>query len=292
VGFIPRADRDPHQPTLRNQWLGHQLRQIRKKSGRSLADAAAYLSYDPSYLARCERAEWPFRHDRLKMLLDFYQVGDLLERERLLAERERCWQTDIFDVDSASSIHNERSVNLPWLEGRAETIYLFAVLAVPGLLQTRSYAEAIMRFNGDPDEVIDHYVDLRLRRQQILDRADLVRLSAVISETALRHPVGDPAVMRDQLGHLLAAGRRPGVEVRVLPANTARPQVAAGPFAVIRLPKPFSSVAYVEHAAGRLYLESPTSRKFIEIYDRIRQSALSAAESAERITRIAEKEWA
>ena len=55
---MPRADRDPHQPTLRNQWLGHQMREIRKRSGRSLADAAAYLGYDPSYLARCERARY------------------------------------------------------------------------------------------------------------------------------------------------------------------------------------------------------------------------------------------
>ncbi|MFV2017130.1 hypothetical protein [Micromonospora sp. LOL_023] len=42
--------------------------------------------YDPSYLARGERAEWPFRQDHLNMLLDFCQVNDGDLRARLVAD--------------------------------------------------------------------------------------------------------------------------------------------------------------------------------------------------------------
>ncbi|WP_326555490.1 helix-turn-helix domain-containing protein [Micromonospora sp. NBC_01813] len=286
---MPRAARELFHPTLRTQWLGHQLREIRKRSGRSLADAALYLNYDPSYLARCERAEWPFRQDHLNMLLDFYQVNDGDLRARLVADLAASWQLNVFDM--GGSIHTNRSVSLTWLEGRAETIYLYAVLVVPGLLQTRDYAHATMRFYGDPDEGAERWVDLRIGRQQILDRSAPVRLSAVIDETALRYPIAEPATMRAQLTHLMTMNRRPGVEVRVLPAGTRRPDGAGGPFAVIRLPKPYPSVAYLENLAGSFYLEGPRSRKFVDAYDQIRRSALPAGESAKRITQIIEEEW-
>ena len=80
----------------------------------------------------------------------------------------------------------------------------------PGLLQTGDYARAMIR---DPrtvpaDEVEDR-VTARLARQRLLSRDRPARFTFFIHEFVLRLPVGGPAVMSDQLNHLLRVSVRP-----------------------------------------------------------------------------------
>jgi hypothetical protein len=58
----------------------------------------------------------------------------------------------------------------------------------------------------------------RLRRQQILDRADgtAPRLVAVITEAALMYRWGSREDRRAQIAHLAQVSRRPGAELRIL----------------------------------------------------------------------------
>ncbi|MEO3922885.1 helix-turn-helix transcriptional regulator [Micromonosporaceae bacterium B7E4] len=285
------SPREPAHPTLRQQWLAHQLRELRQQRGLSREDAAAYLGYDRSYLARCERSEWPFKRDIVLGLLDCYRVWDPEHRARLLREQEEAWQVDIFDTDLTGSIHGRSGVSLTWLEERAELICAYAIQVLPGLLQTWDYAEAVMRFYGDADNSIGQWLDLRMARQQILTQAKPVRLSVVIDESALHQPVGGPAVMRGQLTRLVEVCRKPNVGLHVLPAAALRPYGAWGEFTVLRLPEPYPSVGYLENVGGRFYFESPKSKRFIDGYHRLREAALSPGESAKLIVAVA-KEWA
>jgi transcriptional regulator with XRE-family HTH domain len=288
---MPRTNREPGPPTLRSQWLGQKLRELRLQHGLTLAEAAAYLGIDRSGLARFERAEWPFKRDHVLALLDRYQVRDPDERSRLLRQQEEAWRVDIFDTELTGSIYDETTVSLGWLESRAELICTYTNVIMPGLLQTSRYAEEVMKFYGNPTKVVDRSVKQRLARQQVVTGAKATKLSAIIDEPALRRPIGDAAVMRDQLAKLITLGRRPNVEVRVLPPSAPRPDGAWGQFAVLRLPEPYTSVGYLENVGGRFYFESPTSKRFIEAYDRLRKAALPPDESAELIKATA-KEWA
>ncbi|MEU8008533.1 helix-turn-helix transcriptional regulator [Micromonospora parva] len=73
------ASREPFVRTLRAQWLGQQMRELRERRGLTLKYVAQYLERDFSSLARYERAEWPFRRELVIALLDLYGVYN--ERE-------------------------------------------------------------------------------------------------------------------------------------------------------------------------------------------------------------------
>jgi len=66
--------------TLRAQWLGHQLRDLRERSGLSLRQVGEYLKRNFSALSRFENAEWPFPRGDVLQLLDLYGVHDGTER--------------------------------------------------------------------------------------------------------------------------------------------------------------------------------------------------------------------
>ncbi len=163
-------------------------------------------------------------------------------------------------------------------------------MVLPGLLQTPEYAGAVMRYYDYPEHAVAEGVRRRMARQQVLTGPKPTKLSAIIEETALRHQVGDPAMMRDQLLHLVTAGKNPNIEIRVMPPAAFRPEGSWGQFTLLRFPKPYRSVGYYENIAGRFYFEAPTSKRFVSAYDRLRKAALPPKESAELIAAVA-KEW-
>ncbi|WP_422772657.1 helix-turn-helix domain-containing protein [Plantactinospora sp. WMMC1484] len=128
----------------------------------------------------------------------------------------------------------------PWLrswadnEGRAIALRTFEHSVIPGLLQTESYARAIIGVGEHTPEQIEEAVRIRLARQAtVLDRPDPAILTAIIGEGALC-PRG--AIMKAQLEHLVDLGCRPNVHVRVVPFSAGLHPGMAGTFAVATLP--------------------------------------------------------
>jgi hypothetical protein len=108
---------------------------------------------------------------------------------------------------------------------------------VPGLLQTRDYAQAVFctRF-GATDEDVAEQVAARLRRQEILVREQPPVLWVILDEWVLRRPVGGREVMLEQLGRLVEAARMPSVRIEVIPAGAgAHTGLNAGGFAIADL---------------------------------------------------------
>lgn len=146
------------------------------------------------------------------------------------------------------------------LEQGASQIRAYESEAVPGLLQTRAYADAITRRGTAEraDADVEGHIELRMTRQTVLSRdADPLRLWTVVSEAVLRRVVGSPELMRAQLLHMAEMAQHPKITVQVLPyAHGAHPGMAAGPFQILGFPWPADpGIAYVEHRAGVLYLE-------------------------------------
>ena len=98
----------------------------------------------------------------------------------------------------------------------ATTLRTYEPLVVPGLLQTETYARALL---GDKEEA----VAVRLERQAIPTRADPKppRLRAVLDETVLHRRIGTPETMREQLEHLVRMAS-PEVSVQVVPEGCVR----------------------------------------------------------------------
>jgi transcriptional regulator with XRE-family HTH domain len=276
------------KPTLRAQWLGQSLRELRDTTGMTLARAGEYLQRNAATVSRFESGEYPIRRPDLMALLDLYGVSDRRKRDGLLQLSEDVWQKGWWDGYEPDV--ERYFVDLVWLESRATAIRSFAPLVVTGLLQTREYAEAVITaadWEAEPAQIA-RWVQLRMDRQAVLHQEAPPRLRVIIDEFALRREIGGPDVLRGQLAHLLAAAELPQVDLRVLPASVGAHACLSGDFLVFTIAELDLDVGYTDTTGGGVYVEPPDSERFVRVYDRLLDSALGPPESAKLIRAIGE----
>ncbi|MFJ3847350.1 helix-turn-helix domain-containing protein [Streptomyces albidoflavus] len=209
------------QPTARRIELGHTLRQLRADVGLTRAQAVEGLPFDETALQRVETGWKSFRQGaHLRALLERYGVTDEEEIDRLVAlQREgssREWWTPV-STSLVSGMPRFLGV-----ERAAREIRIFHPMAVPGLLQTEGYAQAVHKVGKPIEETTSEFVEasvrLRMARQEVLTQdEDPLKLWAVLYEPALGYAVGGPAVMREQYEHLAALSLRENITLQVLP---------------------------------------------------------------------------
>jgi hypothetical protein len=102
---------------------------------------------------------------------------------------------------------------------RARLFRIYEPAVVPGLLQTREYAVAVLSsfidFVRVPDDA-EEGATARLERQRVLTHGDR-RFHMVLGQQALHTNVGGAEVMAGQLEHLLAALRLPRMRLGIIP---------------------------------------------------------------------------
>lgn len=179
------------------------------------------------------------------------------------------------------------------LEAGATALANYQPLLVPGLLQTEDYARAViaqMRPDLTPDQV-DALVKVRMERQDSrLSGERPAYLRAVLDEAVLHRVVGSPAVMREQFDHLVQAGEQPNVTIQILPFSLGAHPGLYGPFVILTFPQPTAPLVWLENPNNSVYLEFESDvQNYMGIFDQLRASALSPAETRTRLTRIAEE---
>ncbi|MQA25270.1 MAG: helix-turn-helix domain-containing protein [Micromonosporaceae bacterium] len=274
-------------PTLRSQWLGQQLRLLREEAGLTLKEVGQYVQRDPSSVSRMEAGVHPARLPDVLAYLDIAGVEDPTRREELKQMGRDIWQKGWwtgYAEDVAASL-----IDRVWLENRARAIRSYH-LVIPGLLQTHDYAEAVIRAE-DPDAsdaLVARFLEVRMRRQQILDREDPLGLHVVLDEMALRRPSSSQEILRDQLGHLIEVVGQANVEIRVLPVDAESHPGLRGPFELFEMPEPYTEVGYVEGQAGEIFVEGAKADRLRRKYDGLCAFALDRDASAALITKAAE----
>lgn len=265
-----------HMPTLRAQWLGKLLRDLRESTGLTLREVANHIMRDASTVSRIEAGIVPVRMPDVVQLMNLYNLDDPTTRTALEQLSLDIWQKDWWD-GYASKIQL-RVMDLAWLESRAEQLRGFFPLVIDGLLQTRDYAEAVMRA-VDPDASeadLQRWIEFRMKRQQVLDK---LNYAVILDEGMLLRVVGDAAIMRTQFEHLLDVSHRPNVTIRVLPLSTGALASPESAFTLFTMPHPFPVVAQVPTEAGAIYVEMPKVTHFEAAYARLEQKALDAEDS-------------
>jgi transcriptional regulator with XRE-family HTH domain len=246
----------PEGPTALRIKLGAQLRRLREAKNITREQAAEAIRATPSKIGRLEQGQSPARRRDLTDLLAFDGLTDLQDRDGLLDLAQQ--------ASSPGWWHEFRDVMPAWLgpyvglEETAPVIRAYEVQFVHGLLQTPDYARAVIRLRhaDAPGTELDRRVTLRMRRQQILTRPDPPRLWVVQDEAALRRQIGDPAVMRAQLEHLIQITDNPAVTLQIHPFDAGGHTAAGGPFALLRFADPdLPDQVYVESLGGALYLD-------------------------------------
>ena len=279
------------RPTLRAQWLGQSLRQLRESTGMTLQQAAEFLQRNAATVSRFESGEYPIRRPDLMALLDLYGVSEERTRDGLIRLSEDVWRKGWWDA-YANTV-DRRYIDLLWLDARAERLRTYGAMLVPGLLQTREYAGTLIRnmATADTPEVqIGKMIELRMTRQQMLGGDAPISFAAVVDESVLRRVIGGSEVLRGQLTKLLEVTERPNVEVRVLPLRRGAHAGLDGSFWLYEMPDPYPDVTYVDTLAGALYVEEDAAvDRFRQAYDQLSAMALGGEESAALIA-AAEKE--
>ena len=180
------------------------------------------------------------------------------------------------------------------LEAEAAEIRTYQPELIHGLLQTEDYARAVIRAGrpGDTAGQVDRRVEIRMMRQQILDRDDPPRVRAVLNEGAVRRLVGGAEVMRAQLRKLAADRERATVMVQVLPFTAGEhPAMASGPFDLLVFAEAADrGVVTIENMTSSLSLDSDDDlRRYVTAFDYLQAAALGPRESRDMLITLAEQ---
>ncbi|UNT00094.1 helix-turn-helix domain-containing protein [Streptomyces tubbatahanensis] len=276
-------------PAVPRKVLGIRLRRLRESQYISRREAAEAIRVTNRKIEDLEHGRTGCALRDVADLLTIYGVTDESERAVLTALAQQAnapgwWQA--FQGVVPSWLHTYIG-----LEQAAGVIRTYEVQFVPGLLQTREYARAVIELahEEEPESAVQRRVDLRMRRQQILFGPRSPRVWAVIDEAALRRPVGGAAVMRAQLRHLSAMSEQPHVTVQIMPFSAGGHAAAGGPVTLLRLPESeLPDVVYLEQLDSASYLEDETDiEAYRRVTDRLVTRSLPPAETRGLLRRIA-----
>ncbi|WP_245714535.1 DUF5753 domain-containing protein [Micromonospora inyonensis] len=180
-----------------------------------------------------------------------------------------------------------------WIQVEREAVSLcwYEMAVVPGLLQTEAYARAIFASGGllKADE-IERRLGARVARQDVLTRENAPQFVAVLDESLLRRAVGGPAVMREQLFHLLdLSNALPHVRLHVVPSMAGAYAGLSGPFVLATLAGG-DDVAYLDNQYRGQVVDDPSALIWLrQAWESIRGEALPYGQSAKLIMEVAEQ---
>lgn len=187
-----------------------------------------------------------------------------------------------------------REVLLPWfrewvrIEQEATVLRTYQPLVLPGLLQTEEYARALLRGSHRfTEDGIEQQVTARMDRQVVLHRTDPPQLVVVLDETVLCRAVGGPAVMRNQLQHLVETSASHCVHLHVVPAAAGAYPGLSGPFVIATLPD-HDELAYLDNQLlGHIVHSVPDVLSLVRTWESVRAEALPQRQSIELIEEAA-----
>lgn len=264
------------------------MRKLRARTGMTLEEAGQLVGVSKATVSRYEATEGPVKWLVIDALCREYGASDA-ERQVIVAlakdARQQGWWSSFVD-------HIPETMNLMLtLEDEAVREDHFSCVYVPGLLQTRSYTTALQQANEmrRSAEEIDRLVDIRMRRQEILRRPDAPHLWAILDESVVRRVMGSPAIMREQLSHLLASSVSGNVTLQILPFSRGAHSAALGSFVILGGPEPSLDVVYVDLHVGSVFMEKDAElARYRLAFEYLRAQALDIEASRELISRARE----
>ncbi|MFD5537109.1 Scr1 family TA system antitoxin-like transcriptional regulator [Streptomyces sp. NPDC127079] len=260
-----KPPRPKNQTSLK--MLGKQLGTARRAAGLTQTELGLRVGLDDQTIASIEQGRRALKPDtaaRLDEVLDTKGV--------LTAGVANLPDVDQFPMWAELYMEHERE---------AIALSSYANQVLPGLLQTRAYAEAVLRERVpayDEDE-IEPKTTARIERQDILRRRNPPTVSFVVWEPVLHLAFGGSEVRTGQLRHLRAAAELPCVSLQLMPTSAVSHAGLDGPFVLLETPD-HQHLAYVEGQRGSQWVsDADEVSRLARKYAMLRAQALSPLES-------------
>jgi len=282
------ADGSSPSPIVQRRRLRAELRAARLKAKLTQEQVASTLDWSLSKVIRIEAGSVGISTTDLKALLSAYDIDDQEHVDKLVAlgkiARERGWWSNYREVLSTELLQ------LIEYESAAAITRNFQPLVVPGLLQTEEYARSILREHASSDRV-EALTEIRMKRQELLDRPDGPLLFFILDEAVIHRLVGGKDAMRRQLVRLIELGRRPQLTIEVVPFSAGAHPGLRGPFVILEFPDPEDDdVLYLENTGGDLIRreESDQVLPYREVFEQLRGISLGPEGSSEYLREVAD----
>ena len=270
-------DRENPGPAVQRRRLRTELRRARLDAGLPQEQVAAAMDWSLSKLIRIENGSVNISTNDLKAILQHYQITDDERTAELIAlsraARERSWWSAY--RDSAPP----RLLQLLEYEAAAFIARNFQPLVIPGLLQTEEYARISTR-QLDPTMSagrLEALVEIRMKRQELLKRADAPLLFFIMDEAVVRRSVGGKNVMRHQLQRMIDAADSANVTIEIVPFSAGLLPGLQAQFLLYEFRDATDDdVLYLEDARGALLSRDHTDEilSLREEFEKLREASL------------------
>jgi transcriptional regulator with XRE-family HTH domain len=271
-------------PTMRQRELGRRLRDLRVQHNLTVEDVGERLLCSATKISRLETGARPPSLRDVRDLCNLYEVDTATSAELMsLARgaREQTWWTQYNDLKLDPYLGFEQD---------AVAITSYTTYVFPALLQTEDYARTIIKTIApkmDPG-IFQQRVEVRMLRQQVLEKAAAPRYRVLLDEAVLHRQVGGSDVMAAQLDKVLKSARDKAT-IQVIPFSLGALAAQDSNFILFEFDDG-SSTVFVEGLTGNNYHERKADiSRYRENIDNLRDSALSPKDSIEYIEQIRNK---
>ncbi len=288
-------------PVVPRRRLRTELKRARQQAGLTQETVAAEMDWSLSKIIRIETGAVGISTNDLTALLRLYGIDHAERTSQLVAlaraARQQSWWSKY--RGSVSPVYFQYLE----YEADASAIRQYEALLIPGLLQTEEYATAAIRqYRGrHPGRsqqpagritpgMVKTRVEIRMTRQQLLQRPDPPRLFFILDEAVIQRTLGDKKLGRAQIVRLIAMANRPDVTIQIVPFDVGMYVGMAENYTIFEFPSAEDhDVLYFESAQGAIFshAEGGEITLYRQMYEELRGTAMTPEDSLAYLTNIA-----
>jgi transcriptional regulator with XRE-family HTH domain len=276
-------------PAVARRQVRLALREAREARHLTQRDVAEAMEWSLSKVQRIEKGDVSVAANDLRALLALLgiesgeRVDDLVRAARLSRQRRRSRDERRFRQHIPPVL-----LQLTAYEAEVEEIRVFAPMLIPGFLQTRGYAEVLLR--SSQPELPAETREVRLefgqrRREELVTRADPPRLFVILDESVLYRHMGDLEMHRAQLVDLTGLVRDGRLVVRIMPLEMVASAPVSGQFEICHLggnraDPPEDAVMYRESGDhGEIVEDAERVRRYRSMFEKLWHSSYDETKS-------------
>ncbi|MBW5251404.1 helix-turn-helix transcriptional regulator [Streptomyces sp. P01-B04] len=261
------------------QFYGKELRFKREEAGLTLEKLADGSFFGITYLSEIE-------HGHRRMPRELAQHVD-----RVLGT-DGFFQRRCEDVRKArQGAHAAYFAEITEAEARARSIGEWSGTLIPGLLQTRAYAHALIdsAHSLDTPEEVEAKIDGRLGRARLFNDPKRPEYWVILHESLVDHSIVPPVEMAEQLDHIAALVQRRRIVAQILPWNGPTLALTELPLFLMDFDDE-PPLLYTEGPYHGQTIDDPALvMRYRKAYDRLRAAALPPEASLTLIEGAAEE---